>query len=229
MAETKQQLIERARRYDEIERASDHGRLGHPGPAAWRKPGPPPATGHAALLRRLRKLCPDLHAKCMAGELTIGRAGAMAFSKPQKDTKPVDNKSTSSLLQEMELWLGPCRIGPTISDEDEARRLWVQNRARFMQLFAHGGRRPMAWWKFEGPIPYPGFHLERSTLWAAGLLGAAEARTLEAHWREEFNRSHAPDFTFGALKGREAHIAALVFHDVPAALAERWAAADVAA
>jgi hypothetical protein len=137
---------------------------------------------------------------------------------------------TSTSLQEMELWLGPSHhIGPTVRDDDERRRLWVENRERFMQLFAHGGRRPMAWWKFEAPFKYPGFNLERSTLWAAGLLGAAEARTLEASWREEFNRSLAPDFTFNGLKGRAAHIANLVFHDVPVALAERWAAADVAA
>ena len=97
-----------------------------------------------------------------------------------------------------------------------------------MQLFAHGGRRPQAWWKFEAPFKYPGFNLERSALWAAGLLGAAEARELEASWREEFDRSLAPDFTFLGLTGREAHIAHLVFHDVPAALAEQWAVADAA-
>jgi hypothetical protein len=144
--------------------------------------------------------------------------------------KPHIDRTTTS-LQEAELaWGVSPRIGPTVQDEDEARRLWVQNRARFMQLFAHGGRRPMAWWRFEAPFKYPGFHLERSTLWAAGLLEPAEARELEASWREEFNRSLAPDFTFGDLTGRAAHIAALVFHDVPAALAERLAAeADVAA
>jgi hypothetical protein len=61
-------------------------------------------------------------------------------------------------------------------------------------------------------------------------LEKAEARELEASWREEFYKSLAPDFTFGdSLTGHAAHIAALVFHDVPAALAERWASADVAA
>jgi hypothetical protein len=139
----------------------------------------------------------------------------------------IDRTSTS--LQEMELWLGPSHhIGSTVRDDDQRRRLWVENRDRFMQLFAHGGRRPMAWWQFEAPFKYPGFNLERSTLWAAGLLGAAEARTLEQDWREEFNRSLAPDFTFGSLTGRAAHIAALVFHDVPADFAERLAVAAAA-
>jgi hypothetical protein len=137
--------------------------------------------------------------------------------------KPVIDR-TSTSLQEMELWLGPShRIGSTFSDNEARRRAWIENRDRLLQLFAHNGRRPQAWWQFEAPFKYPGFNLERSTLWAAGLLGAAEARELEASWREEFNRSLAPDFTFCALRGREAHIANLVLHDVPAALAEQWA------
>jgi hypothetical protein len=142
--------------------------------------------------------------------------------------KPVIDR-TSTSLQEMELWLGPSyRIGSTFSDDEQHRQLWVENRIRLMQLFAHNGRRPLAWWRYESPIPYPGFNLERSTLWTAGLLEAAEARALEQDWREEFNRSLAPGFTFQELTGWDAHIAHLVFHDVPAALAEQWAAADAA-
>jgi hypothetical protein len=143
--------------------------------------------------------------------------------------KPHIDRTTTS-LQEMELWLGPShRIGPTVQDDDEARRLWVQNRARFMQLFAHGGRRPMAWWKFEAPIPYPGFATEKSTLWTVGFLEESERRELEKSWEEEFYKSLAPDFSFNGLTGRAAHIAAIVFHDIPEALAERWATADAAA
>src|SRR5262245_18104272 len=94
---------------------------------------------------------------------------------------------TSSSLQEAELWVGPShRIGSTFSDDNARRRCWVENRERMMQLFAHNGRRPQAWWAFEAPFKYPGFNLERSTLWAAGLLDKAEARQLEAHWRVEF-------------------------------------------
>ena len=93
-----------------------------------------------------------------------------------------------------------------------------------MELFAHNGRRPLAWWRFEAPFKYPGFNLERSSLWAAGLLGAAEARALEQDWREEFDRSREAGFTFQGLSGWDAHITYLVFHDVPPELAEAWAA-----
>jgi hypothetical protein len=139
--------------------------------------------------------------------------------------KPVIDR-TSTSLQEIELWLGPShRIGSTLRDDEQRRRAWVENRDRLMQLFAHNGRRPQAWWLFEAPFKYPGFNLERSTLWASGLLEAAEARTLENDWREEFDRSLAPGFTFQGLTGWEAHIAYLVFHDIPAELAEQWTTA----
>jgi hypothetical protein len=77
------------------------------------------------------------------------------------------------------------------------------------------------------PFKYPGFNQERSTLWAAGLLGSAEVRALEKDWREEFDRSLAFGFTFndgprGTLTGEAAHIAHLVYHDIPAALAGQW-------
>jgi len=138
--------------------------------------------------------------------------------------KPTINRTTTS-LQEMELWLGSSpRQGSLFSDNDARRRAWFENRDRLMGYWACNGRRPQAWWRYESPIPWPGFNLERSTLFAAGLLSPAEAFELEASWYEEFNRSLAPDFTFQGLTGREAHIANLVFHDVPAALAETWAA-----
>jgi len=140
--------------------------------------------------------------------------------------KPIDRTTTD--LQEAELaWGVSHRLGPTFSNDDEAREAWVLNRPRLMSLFAFGGRRPQGWWKYESPIPWPGFNLERSTLWEAGLLGAAERRALEADWRNEFFLSLQPGFTFRErsgdyLHGHEAHIAHLVFCDVPAALAERW-------
>jgi hypothetical protein len=91
----------------------------------------------------------------------------------------------------------------------------------------------MAWWRYESPIPWPGLSRSRSALWTADLLGADEKRELEAAWCEQFNRSLAPGFSFydgprGILTGWDAHIAHLVFHDVPSDLAEQWAAARVA-
>jgi hypothetical protein len=142
--------------------------------------------------------------------------------------KPHIDRTTTD-LQEAELaWGVSHRLGPLFSSDDEAREAWFLNRPRLMSLFAFGGRRPQAWWKFEAKIPWPGFSLERSTLWEAGLLGKAEARQLEHDWHSEFVQSLAPGFTFRErdghyLTGHAAHVANLVFHDVPVALAEQWA------
>jgi hypothetical protein len=208
--ESKQQLIKRARIYDQIERASDHG-IGHPGgPTGWRKPRAPSATGNAARLRRLRKLHPELHAQCMAGELTVSGAATMAgFNrpgpKPNSGRLKATNNNSITPTQEMELWLGASHRGGSAFSDDEQRRLaWFEHRDRLLGYWACNGHRPIAWWKFESPIPWPGYNLARSTLWAAGLLGAAEARALEQHWRDEFNLSLAPGFTFQGLTGREA-------------------------
>jgi hypothetical protein len=137
--------------------------------------------------------------------------------------KPQIDRTTSS-LQEAELaWGTSPRLGSFFSTDEEAREAWILNRERLMSLFAFGGRRPQGWWKFESQIPWPGFSRERSTLWEANLLGAAERRELETIWYEEFNRSLSPGFAFHGLTGGEAHLEYLIFHDVPPELCERWA------
>jgi hypothetical protein len=216
---------------DQRERSSDNG-IGHPsGPAGWRKSRKPNATGNAARMRRLRKEFPELHKLVLAGELTVCAAATAAGFRRRRQPKPVivsQIPSTAIAItpqQEMELWLGPSHHhGSAFSDDDERRRLWAAHRDRLMRWFAHDGRRPQAWWEFEAPFKYPGFNQERSALWAAGLLGAAEARALERDWRCEFDRSLVLGFTFndgprGTLTGEAAHIAHLVYHDIPAALA----------
>jgi len=175
--ESKQSLIERARLYDQQERASDNG-IGHPsGPTGLRKSRPPPATGNAAKLRRLRKLHPELHKLVMAGELTVNKAATLAgFHSPQP--KPV-MEHTITPTMEMELWVGPShRGGSAFSSEAQKRELWFENRDRLMGYWANGGRRPQGFWLFESPVSWPGFAQEKSTLWAAGLLGADEKRQL---------------------------------------------------
>src|SRR5262249_24338196 len=154
MEESKQQLIKRAKIHDQLERASDHG-IGHPsGPTGWRKPRAPSATGNVARLRRLRMERPELHACVMNGELTVVGATNMDGFYTTKHKPFVERTITA--LEAMEMWVGPGRSGSTISDDEQRRRLWFEHRDRLMQLFAHGGRRPQAWWRFEAPFSYPG-------------------------------------------------------------------------
>jgi hypothetical protein len=220
--ESKAQLIKRARIYDAQERASDYP-IGHPGgPTGWRKPRAPPATGAAAKLRRLRKLHPELWRRVMAGELTVGKAATMAGFHTPKKPKP---ERTITSLQELELWLGHPRHGSAFANDEQRRAAWFEHRDRLMSYWACNGNRPMAWWRYEAPIKWPGYNLAKSTLWAAGLLETAEARALEEDWHEAFDQSLMPGFRFQGLTGYEAHIAFLVFKGVPATLAEEWAAA----
>jgi len=176
-----------------------------------------PHTAKGCSREPFHKHFPELHALVLDGKLTVD-AAMSAAKRPRA-------APTITRLQEMELWLGSGRSGSAFSDDDERRRAWEENRDRLMILFAHGGRRPQAWWRSrEAPFKYPGFNLEKSSLWASGLLGSAEQRQLEEDWYELFVRSLAPDFTFQGLSGGEAHIAALMFEDVPPELCERWAA-----
>jgi hypothetical protein len=177
------------------------------------------------VLRRLRKGSPELHRLVLEGVLTPYRAAVAAGFRRRSGRQPKlpADESNINRIQEMRLWLGP------LAGDEEERRLWFEHRIRLLEWFGGNGRRPQAWWRYEAPFKYPGFNREKSALWEAGLLGEEEVARLEQEWREEFVRSLAPGFSFhdgprGILTGREAHIAHLVHHDVPVALAERWAA-----
>ena len=76
--------------------------------------------------------------------------------------------------------------------------MWQRHRDRLMGLFGSHGRRPLAWWRYDSPIPYPGYDREQSTLYEAGLIEAAERDELVAEWRSEFERAQAPGFSFTA-------------------------------
>ena len=135
--------------------------------------------------------------------------------------------------QEMALWLG--HPPDAFADEDERRELWERHRDRLMDLFAMRGRRPVAWWRYDSPIPYPGYDLERSALYEAGLLGEQEREQLVAEWREEYERAQAPGFGFCAgmrpdgsgalwLTGQAAREAHHAWADIPTSLIAQWRA-----
>ena len=129
--------------------------------------------------------------------------------------------------QEMALWLGVGPNGDPFEDEDERRDLWFRHRGRLMAEHATGGRRPLAWWRYESPIPWPGHDRERSALYEAGELGE-QAAGLVAWWRSEFERASKPGFSYCQgpdrpwLTGAAARRAHFVWADIPASLVARW-------
>ena len=142
----------------------------------------------------------------MAGEITLYSAAAAAgFRGTGVPRAAALDEATITPLQEMELWLGVSHQGSTFASARDCRRLWEAHRKRLLDRWGDEGRRPQAWWKFDSPIPYPGYARERSTLYEHGLLGEAEARALVADWKVEFERASQPAFFFTASPGEILH------------------------
>ena len=130
--------------------------------------------------------------------------------------------------QELDLWLGPCVAGAFASD-DERRAAWIRDRDRLSALFAAPGKRPMAWWQYEAPIPWPGIERQASTLYEAGLLGDEERAELERDWRQEYDDAQDPEFWIclgpgERLEGAAARRAHYRWADIPRSLVKRWTA-----
>jgi len=229
---TREELRAQAKLDDAEDRANDHG-IGAPGgPSALRRPRTRPKA-NAEILRRLRVHHPPLYQLVMEGVITVHRAATTAgFYRGRKNQhKPPSavEGSTISHHQEMELWFGTRGKPSAFANEDERKHLWQEHRDRLMKYWANNGRRPIAWWKFESPLRWPGFDRERSALWAARLLSNTEMQQLEAQWTEAFYKSCEPGFTFREFTGGEAHLQYLIYHDVHPDFAERLAADDKAA
>src|SRR5262249_47630281 len=119
----------------------------------------------------------------------------------------------------MELWLGRAEHKPSaFADEQVRRRLWREHRDRLLGWWGRDGRRPQAWWQYDSPIPYPGYDVERSTLFAANLLAEAECAALLKFWRAQFERLMDPNF--GDVAACEKHIE---YCDMPRSLLAQWA------
>jgi hypothetical protein len=109
--------------------------------------------------------------------------------------------------------------------EEEFRDAWMRHRDR---LLAHRhGRRPMGWWRFESPIPFPGHDREQAVLFEAGLLGEEERAELVAEWHAHYWRAQAPDFWLCLgpgrfLKGAPARRRHYKWADIPKSLLVQW-------
>jgi hypothetical protein len=120
------------------------------------------------------------------------------------------------------------RWADAFRDEDEHRDAWVCNRERLLAGYRHG-RRPMAWWRFEAPFPYPGYDAEQQALYRAELLGPDERAELLAFWRREYERAHEPHFFFcqgpgRILEGVKARRAQYAWAGIPRELLKQWTA-----
>jgi hypothetical protein len=103
-------------------------------------------------------------------------------------------------------------------------------------MFGQSGRRPLAWWEFEAPIPYPGYDDEEAALYEAGLLGEQEAAMQVQQWRIAFDRAQAPGFAFclghrkpsdmfaSWLEGAAAKRAHYRWAGIPRSLLKKWIA-----
>jgi hypothetical protein len=131
----------------------------------------------------------------------------------------------------MELWLGPSHHGSAFESDEHRRAAWFRYRDRIMQRWGRGGHRPQGWWMYEAPegLWYPGHDHERSVLYTAGALTEEEARELRERWREEFDRSWEPHFSFCAgpekiFTGDAGRVKHCLWADVPPDLYEEWMA-----
>jgi hypothetical protein len=138
-----------------------------------------------------------------------------------------------TFAQEQCLWLGV--PADAFADDEHRAEAWARHGSRLMELLARHGRRPQAWWRYDAPIAYPGYDLERSTLFEAGLLSDDERAELVEDWRREFNRAYEPDFGYctgpsadgpGAewLYGRAGRLAHFEWADIPRSLVDEWRA-----
>ena len=110
------------------------------------------------------------------------------------------HRTTMTLTQEMELWLGPGDNGSSFESDAHRRETWFRYRDRLVRQWGKSGRRPMGWWLYESPFRnprHPGVAHERSSLYEfSDILSADERTELEAWWRKEFELSWRPNFFF---------------------------------
>jgi hypothetical protein len=148
----------------------------------------------------------------------LGTGSRNQARKRQHQFRALAKGGDNALSKMQELWLGPSpEHGSLFNSREELEQAWQMHRTEVMRLWGSHGRRPMGWWEFEAAdLEHPGYDLERSTLWHAGVLGPEEKLEVERSWEVEFAAARG----MGARERRE-HLA---FHDVPAELIREWTA-----
>jgi len=131
--------------------------------------------------------------------------------------------------RDQEMWLGVGHNGSVFPTEETARRYWIENRDRLMPELAVNGKRPMAWWHWDGPkigLSFPGLEEQGALLYEAHELEELEERELVAWWREQFDRSFGSAFSCSengkVLKGAVARRAHWTWSGAPRTLIRQW-------
>src|SRR5262249_37312365 len=102
-----------------------------------------------------------------------------------------------------ELWLGPSHNGSLFDSESELVDAWKRGRDVVMRLWAHGGKRPMAWWHLEAPdlgLEFPGYDRQPRYLYDANMLEEKEKAELERSWRRAFERGQKAGIPLALLR-----------------------------
>src|SRR5262249_3377606 len=118
-----------------------------------------------------------------------------------------------------ELWLGPNAAGSIFHSRAELAAAWAKHREEVMATWGSNGRRPQEWDEFEAPIDVQrDDNHEKSTLYTRGLLGADEARQVEAEWRQLFDQAQS---RFRSIHKRRQYYQNC---DIPEVLCNQWEA-----
>jgi len=126
----------------------------------------------------------------------MGLRGINATPLPRKE-----RKGALTYAQYYALWFGNNffhNLGPVFKNENEFRACWQKHRDKI--IYKQPGRRPWAWWVYEGgPMglrcPKGKDRAEETILlFEAGVLTRAEIETLMPQWREHWEKTLYPDF-----------------------------------
>src|SRR5262249_655914 len=130
----------------------------------------------------------------------LGRRKRIAKMPTTRQYLRRPHRAALSASQQMEFWLGASHHGSAFRSDEERPAMWFRHRDKLMRQWGKGGRRPVGWWLYESPFrnpQHPGTDHERSILYEfSDALSAEERAELEQWWREQFDRSWRPNFSY---------------------------------